>query len=402
MPSIVWILLLLFVVMVVFLVVLVLCLYRNPEKYTIVRSMYPPLSRKQQQDAGTCMSYDQCQQSCQKGTLLLSTNVIYCYWLYPVEQEPSLADWDASDIKQRFKDAIDSGYNIVNLSFYEYQPPSPDRVGAYGKFMWLSPEERTEIVEYAHARKVRLLVSAGGAAGTSSFREGTYKDIADDLYNVIESNHLDGLDIDIEATDLFDKIIDITNYLGEKWKGKDRWITHAPQSANFGNNTGSPSDYFTVYQKCGQYIDYLNIQFYNQGCNHETCETLFGECVYNCWNMAWISTGKAFPTSIQSEPVPCTKPYGSVIPLDKIIIGKPICGQQCQYGGSNGYMEPDLLARCINSAYGDYHWRTGLMIWAYVPSDVVFPLPDGSQYNAAQYLSVLNSKLTIPDEDVFG
>jgi len=305
------------------------------------------------------------------------TSILYTYHLYADGKEPDIKNFNAIDIKNKLKAVIDSGYNIINLSFYQYG--SIDYVGSFGKFYWLQPSDKQEIVKYAHDKNIKILVSVGGAVGTSSLKNIPYKSVGDDINNIITSMNLDGVDIDVEDPTLFPMISDLTNYLGQKWLNKGILITHAPQSANFGDNTGQPSDYFTVYKNCGYYINFLNIQFYNQGCTHDTYQKIFVPYEYDCWNIAWISTGRDREG---------TKPLGSVIPLDKIIVGKPI--QIGIYGAANGYVDAKTLSSFFQKAKTDISWNTGLMIWEYVPDSD----------DAKNYLkSILESKYTYSSYD---
>jgi hypothetical protein len=65
-------------------------------------------------------------------------------------------------------------------------------------------------------------------------------------------------------------------------------------------------------------------------------------------------------------------PLGSVIPLEKIIVGKPIQLDTPQYpdhfyGAGNGYVDPKTLSSFFQKAKTEIGWNTGLMIWEYVP-----------------------------------
>lgn len=315
---------------------------------------------------GPCASLEQCQQSCKHSSY---RNVLYSYFLYRNEDEPSSRQYfDKDDIIKRFKKVIDSGYNIVNLSFYQYG--SIDYVGAFGKFCWLSQSDQKNILTYARDKGVKLLVSAGGAAGTSSFHGVDYQKIGDEIDALIQTYGLNGLDIDVEDPGLFPMITSLTNYLGAKWKGKDLLLTHAPQSANFGDNKGAASDYFTVYAGCGDYIDFLNVQFYNQGCTHDSYDEIFNPYRYDCWNIVWISTGKQT----------CDKD-GCIIPINKILVGKPI--EIGTYGAGNGYVDPKTLGGWFSQAKTELGWDAGLMIWCYYPDS----------NKAADYVKTLYSNL---------
>ena len=61
--------------------------------------------------------------------------------------------------------------------------------------------------------------------------------------------------------------------------------------------------------------------------------------------------------------------YGSVIPLDKLLIGKPICITPCPYGAGNGYVDPTTLGQWMQQGKADMGWDGGLMIWEYNPED---------------------------------
>lgn len=317
----------------------------------------------QKDDFNSCQyTENTCQNQC--GGPKTRRTVLYTYHLYPIGQTPS--QFDPTDVVKRFQKIIDSGYTYVLLSFYEY--PISERLdmdGAFGIFMSMSESVRHDIFDYARTKGVKIFFSIGGANGSESLQQATSDEITKDILTIMKTNDFDGVDIDVEDYTQFPKIAQVTNQLAEQFKTlfpkTPKEISHAPQSANFQGNQGAPSDYFTVYNEAGKNIDFLNIQFYNQGCTHDTFAKIFEPDDNMCQNIAWISTGHKMGST----------DYGSVIPLEKLIVGKPIClwtsPQNCPYGGGNGFVDPTTLGQYFEKARQDMKWDAGLMIWEYNP-----------------------------------
>jgi chitinase len=98
----------------------------------------------------------------------------------------------------------------------------------------------------------------------------------------------------------------------------------------------------------GQYIDFYNIQFYNQVEDAYTNFTTLFESSGGPWNKTSVMELNA-----------------RGIPLNKIVIGKPVT----QADASNtGYVAPADLKGLFNQGQQTYKWYAGLMIWQY-PSD---------------------------------
>lgn len=309
------------------------------------------------QGSEECQSWDDCRKTC--GVISNPRTVLYTYHLYPEGKTPSIDQLDPQDVLARFTRIIDSGYEYIIFSFYQYPDATyRDTIGAFGIFMSMDSSIRSQIIDYAHSQSVKVFLSIGGAVGSSSIQQGTVQEIGDDIVSIVVANNFDGVDIDVEDANLFMKISDLTNYLADKFSSSKE-ISHAPQSANFRDNTGQPTDYFTVYKNCGDRIDFLNVQFYNQGCTHDTYAKLFEPDNNMCYNLAWISTGHKVGST----------DYGSVIPLEKLLIGKPICTSPCPYGGANGYVDPKTLGQWFVQGESDMGWNAGLMIWEYDPED---------------------------------
>jgi chitinase len=88
----------------------------------------------------------------------------------------------------------------------------------------------------------------------------------------------------------------------------------------------------------------LQIQYYNQGDDqYNTCENLL------------FDSGSSFPDSsvFQTHTV-------SGVPLEKLVIGKPINAG----AAANGYMDAATLNGCVNQAKAK-GWNAGVMYWEY-------------------------------------
>lgn len=336
-----------------------------------IPALFYLFSTRQYYQSSQCTVFTDCHRSCSPTGLVYPIKVLYTYHLFPQGKDTG-ASAPSADIKASLQKVIRSGYNIVNLAFYQYD--SIDEYSALGHFLSLSEQDRQSIVDDAHFNNVRLFISVGGAIGSSTLQDGTVKQIGDEILQIVQSNHLDGIDFDVEVSSLFSKISDITKYV--KAQSPSLYISHAPQSANFGDNRGADTDYFTVYANCGDSIDFLNVQFYNQGCTHTSYDEIFNPYRYDCWNLVWISTGKQ-----------TCEEFGCVIPLRKLVVGKPIDGDA--YFAGNGYVDPSTLRTFFEQAaqpidQGGMDWNTGLMIWEYNPDmigeaaemvNTIFPNP---------------------------
>ena len=84
-------------------------------------------------------------------------------------------------------------------------------------------------------------------------------------------------------------------------------VSHAPQAPYFSPNFGPRGSYLTVHNQVGKFIDFHNIQFYNQGnTTYETYESLF------------IDSGLLNPNSSIYQII------SQGIEPEKIVLGKPV------------------------------------------------------------------------------
>ena len=131
-------------------------------------------------------------------------------------------------------------------------------------------------------------------------------------------------------------------------------LSHAPQPAYF------DIGYAQVYQQCGDDIDFLNVQFYNQGEGaYSTYETL------------------VLQETIHPPPPTCTDTWDGAlvdiidthhIPQEKVVIGK-IVGQ---HDGGSGWVDPTTLASIVQQARQKYPNLAGVFGWQWGSDTVCF------------------------------
>ena len=120
-------------------------------------------------------------------------------------------------------------------------------------------------------------------------------------------------------------------------------ITHAPVAPWFTSAPDYASGaYYAIHQAVGSGIDFYNVQFYNQG-----------DGVYTDCNSLLNDSGSGWPSTSVFE----INSYTG-IPLDKIVIGKPLDSG----AADNGYMSPSDLATCVAQAEAS-GWNGGVMFW---------------------------------------
>jgi len=147
--------------------------------------------------------------------------------------------------------------------------------------------------------------------------------------------------------------------------GLNRLISHAPQAPYIGKVgssrswVGSLGGYSAVFTSSGQ-IDFLNVQFYNQGNNYYNYETVYQ------------NSGNSFPDSAVSDyPAPLQK---------NICFGKPLLPADAGNGYNTSSQINTILRQAKSNGY--YH---GVMFWQ-------FPYQYGS--SAKSFLTTFLSTVT--------
>lgn len=183
---------------------------------------------------------------------------------------PRAANVMPSQFMTKFKDIVDSGFNMLMLAFME--ATTWDGISFYN--FWcnrLDAAERRELINYAHGAGALVIVSAGGQVGGPAFAALPAADAADVIAAGTLDYDLDGFDDDVEAgASHMQWHVDVTNLVRAQFDaagGDRKFITHAPECFCFYKAGYSPSapSYFDVVEHAGHNIDWYLIQFYNQG-----------------------------------------------------------------------------------------------------------------------------------------
>eukprot|EP00026_Physarum_polycephalum_P013158 Phypoly_transcript_13533.p1 GENE.Phypoly_transcript_13533~~Phypoly_transcript_13533.p1 ORF type:complete len:310 (+),score=65.63 Phypoly_transcript_13533:96-1025(+) len=267
-------------------------------------------------------------------------------------------DWQGIDngIVQAVKGAVDAQYNLVILAFLV----SKVEWDAAKEWANLTYADRASTIAYVHSKNARLIVTTGGSTDTA-FYQFTPRDYGEYAAVFSNVNLLDGVDFDLEnfagnftigtltTDETIQWVADATN-AARLVLGPNGLITHAPQPPYFGENNGWKNAYTQIYQKAPS-IDYLQVQFYNNG-NDSTFEEIF--------------------TNNKGMSVLEISQLG--IPLNKIVVGKPV-----QNGDGSqvltGTQIHDLFVQAAKPvSEGGIGWNTGVMGWTWhgLPSDATW------------------------------
>ncbi|CAO1638205.1 unnamed protein product [Sympodiomycopsis kandeliae] len=239
------------------------------------------------------------------------------------------------------------GFNVVNLAFYTHNGGGE---GAITKWVKASDEARREIKQKYADAGISLMVAVGGESDKPQSSGISGADYAKKVAAFVKKYQLDGVDLDYEEFDLFEKkksvkwLVNFTNTLRQEL-GWDYWITHAPIAPWFSQDSYKSASYVDVERQTNDAIDWYNIQYYNQGKNaYTTCKSLY-----------WDSTSTGYKGTSISE----IHKQGK-IPNEKLIIGKP----GAKNLASNGWMSPADIGKCVAEGIQD-GWKGGVMYWEY-------------------------------------
>jgi hypothetical protein len=238
-----------------------------------------------------------------------------------------------------FKSIVDSGYNLVILAFF-VAGTAWDAVEAWGQ---MPVATQQSVIDYAHSKNARIIISAGGATDTP-FDAFTGTAYGSAVANWAKDHNLDGVDFDLEnfgwgftagshsVADSIQWVADATN-AARSILGASKIITHAPQPPYFGPAAGFNNAYVQIYQKAPS-INFLLVQYYNNGPS-ETYADIF-----------------------TSQPSGVSELVNLGIPMSKIVIGKPVIA-----GDAGNFVSATNLAAMFATAKNNLGWNTGVMGW---------------------------------------
>ncbi|KIL69269.1 glycoside hydrolase family 18 protein [Amanita muscaria Koide BX008] len=243
------------------------------------------------------------------------------------------------------------GFNTFNLGFLLLE-------GAWDNAqLWttLTPDERSSVKSQYAAAGIKLLVSAFGSTDLPTTSGADPIATANKFAGWVKTNQLDGIDIDYEDLNAFEKgdgsaenwLIAFTQQLRLQLPAGQYLITHAPVAPWFQPDRWGGGGYLKIHASVGHLIDWYNIQFYNQGpTEYITCPSLL------------TTSSSSWPNTTVFQ----IAAHG--VPLSKIVIGKPATPADA----SNGFMDPMTLASCLAQGK-DKGWTGGAMVWQYPHAD---------------------------------
>jgi len=260
---------------------------------------------------------------------------------------------------------VDMGYNVINLAFWLYDNPA-DFVGVWGS---APASAKQSAIDYAHSKGAIIMVACGG--GTESPFDHSPADYGTKIGQWAANNKLDGVDFDLEnfaagflapgktSQVTIDWVVTANNAARSAFaaiRGSQPIISHAPQGPYFGKIgdastwAGTSGGYSAVESKTK--IDFYNVQFYNQGTTcYTSYESLFVRSAAGC---------DVFPGTSISEI------HASGIPMEKIVLGKPLLAGDA----SNGFTAGSALKTMIATAKSNnINWDAGVMFWMFHGAD---------------------------------
>jgi len=274
----------------------------------------------------------------------------------------SYADIDWNNISNTVKQIVDVGFNVINLAFYigsGYSPqPIPGPADAAYQWSLLTKDQQLDTIKYAEARGAKIMVSAGGATDTQPYNVNA-NIYATNVSNWCKDNNLHGVDYDLESiqndftfgnmtsSDMYNWFLSL--YITTRTiLGPEASISHAPQApylAQVGHNNswpGTEGGYVKVFNDARNYdgigINWLNIQFYNQG------------NFYTTYNDIFVSANPSgFPYSAMGE-------LG--LPLDSLVYGTYLQSQD-----GSGFHDPVVIHDYFIQANEQLQWSAGSMLW---------------------------------------
>lgn len=188
-----------------------------------------------------------------------------------------------------------------------------------------------------------------------------------DIANIAKNNSLSFIDLDIEhipTVSSYQNYDDIPNYLGYLSKSikeniKNCILSHSPQSPYFYPNTNGnwKTLYYTIEKDFGDYIDWYNIQYYNQG-TYSTESQVFNNDDFYSASVQQLQV---------ANNVQCLIP----IPSKKIVVGSGtdsgsgLCKNSSNLSGPSWSTLTTWINNQKNNTNNDWYNNGGIMTWIY-------------------------------------
>ena len=221
--------------------------------------------------------------------------------------------WPPEAIAESIRATNSKGCNIINLAFWLPNTDGTsnpvdaavvwsDAVTFFGtdsEFGSTTVEIQANLRNRYHQQNAKVMVSAFGGRSKPTTNYVDPEAVGKNLAMFVIENQLDGVDLDyednaaMEAGTAVPWLITMTEAMLDTFAssapGQKFYISHAPQAPYFMDGK-YPQNYIDLYYSSaghhmvGHYIDFFNIQFYNQGTSdYLTYETIFMES--NGWSV---------------------------------------------------------------------------------------------------------------------
>ena len=219
----------------------------------------------------------------------------------------------------------------------------------------LNESDRQEVLDYAHSKGAKILVSLGGGTdhidtAGGAILAGKGAEYADIGVQAVLDYGLDGLDFDLElspgnsqpfksgAMHIF---MNQALQTARQRLPKPYVISHAPMGPYASTWAGSDRGYIKWMLENQDNVDFISVQYYNQN-DYYTYETTFKQSTM-------------YPGSSVKELIEAG------IHPEKVVVGKPLTANDA----SNGIIDVNTLAAWGCQAYEEIGFVGGYMTWMF-------------------------------------
>ena len=251
-----------------------------------------------------------------------------------------------------------------------------------------SDSDRNSILNDLNNANIKLGISMGGATsfggnfsliwtnpqspyyidGTNivTLEQSAFK-LGNDLANIAKQGGLSYIDLDIEnipTIGMYKNYDDISNYLGYMSKSikenlTNGLVSHSPQTPYIYPYTNGnwKTLYYTIEQNFGDYIDWYNIQYYNQGTYSEESQVFTNDVAFNA--------------SVQQLIVANNVQGLTPIPAKKIVVGggtdsgSGLCKNSSNTTGPSWSTLVTWVKNQENNVNSEWFNNGGVMTWVY-------------------------------------
>jgi chitinase len=127
-------------------------------------------------------------------------------------------------------------------------------------------------------------------------------------------------------------------------------VSHAPQAPYFSSSFSASGSYLNIHNNTGKFIDFYNIQFYNQGVNTP----------YSTYQELFVDSGIHNPNTSLFQII------NQGVEAEKVVLGKPVT-QNDAY--NTGFVASSSLKALLKQAVNDSNnpgWTPSVMYWQYL------------------------------------